>query len=272
MKKLHLKNYLFVLSILFAACSKDSDPTPGGAATGCVITQITYREDDETEVDKIEYDTQLRPIKFGEGEYYQTFTYSENKIVEKEFEDGELDKEINYTLQNNRITRATYVTSETGPSFSSRTENTSDYTYNAEGYLILKKETSVYSSKLNDETTFTVRSTNINTFSYTYVNGNMDTENYSYSYNGNQQENSSTKFTYDTNKANNLPFKGGNFIESFFSGKGNKNAMVKRVYTGPFSVYETTYSYAFDTSGKITSVVETEDGYSETEEYTYICK
>jgi len=257
--------------------SKVTD-TVNNPIKACKIDRITYSGDD---YQTYQYDSQNRIVKI--SDYYQgtideefTYTYSDTQIIKKIYEEGELLETLTYHLANGRPSSSTTtevdtITDVTTDSTGNQTTKTSvrttvrstTFQHNAEGFLTQKIETNNITQTGNP--TYSTADTS----TYTYFNGNLNTEVYT------SGPSKVTKtYEYYTDKTNTLPVEVDD--DEFLLTKPSKNPP-KKITTAyktgtDTSTYVSTITYTYDSEGLITKGTFAEGQQSYSTDFLYNCK
>ena len=259
MKKITLLAVLLTFSVL--SCKKDKSEEPVSAPDGsgtaivagtksCLLTKLTYNSGD---YETFEYDSKNRPVKenyFENGvpDGYQKITYNGNDISQEYYDKNNVKEEV-YTFKlgsNGYISSAvnSYTYSNGGFNYTD-TEN-STLTYNTEGYLIKVVSTDVRTSNKPGY----VSSTETNSFTYNYSNGNLISMEQT-----DGLDTYTTRYEYYTDKPNNLPSDGDEILD-FLLGKRSINLLKKETETPGTSTTNTpsninNYTYTFNSDGLV---------------------
>ncbi len=218
--------------LAFTACKKENDADPSNShAILCLPDSSFGTKGDKT---VISYDNQSRITKSEQFDStgnligYTTITYSDDKIMTDNYQNGKLKHHADFLLNEQGYINSKYIIY-----YNEYTRyDTTLYTYDNEGYRIMD----VYKDTYRNDTAI-----------YKYQDGNLKTQEF-IGWDGK----SITTYTYST-----IENKGFNFLNDVGSanlfGKGNKNLVESDIEVNPDgSTLSTTYSYQFNSDGLVT--------------------
>lgn len=238
-------HFLVGAILLLSACSKPTDPSPV-AGDLCLVTSVMKNNDS---ILRVEYDSLDRVSAcYVDGYLYDhleahTFTYNGNEITEKYVDYITNDQPVFNTI--------IYQLNSDGYVSRKLSYDTTDYFYNAEGYLLNQV------------------STNGNASNYYYSSGNLDSVTYE---NNGVLLAGKRKYEYTTlPRPSNFPNPGFPFVK----GKASKNLESRFVSTndGVENEEDEQYNYSGYTAEKVNSYSRTRamDG-TTTYQLSYKCK
>ena len=255
-----------IIAITILSCKKDNteepvltDPVAEGStiiagAKKCLLTKLTH---DDGDYETFEYDSKSRPVKenyFSKGaaDGYQKITYNGNDITQEYYDKNNVKDDEIYTFKlgsNGYISSATNVYTSLNGGFKYTDTENSTLTYNTEGYLTKLVSTDVGTSNKPGY----VSTTETNSYTYTYSNGNllsMEEVDGPNTY--------TSKYEYYTDKKNNLPSGGDDEILNFLLGKLSTNLVKKITSTYGSNSNSSTdnYTYTFNSDGLVSKQTE----------------
>lgn len=275
-----LKNYFFLIAIVFAfnlffsSCNKDNDNEAKLSVS--LISSVSYFYNGESEgTDNYEYDTQGRIIKMTDNDgNYSTIEYSQSTVTVKDYEDGKLDYTMVFKLNSKGLCTSQeegdYIAINEYDSDGYRKSSVSEsddyiytetFTVSGGNYVTIVSEDQTKTKSASIISLDRNRKSNLlKKLSQDFKPQNTlkSTANYL----------SKTDFQFYLDKTNTIEFE--NMGISFF-GKQNKNPVKeeKRTSTYDSDTYTdiTTYTYEYDSKGRITKQTDNDGNYST---FTYI--